>query len=132
MDNMLQSAPTTGGDTLAGGEGDVSPFSVIEKRRYMPTQRAYFCIYATTRSARQCAVDLFTNFRSLISVHSFLFTVHFLCSLVANQRLVFKTTSLCSKYKIQHSGAKCEITARLILQKTSTVNTNVLRFLNIY
>ena len=38
-------------------------------------------VFVSKRSARYYAVELFTHFRSLTSVH-------FLCSLVANQRLV--------------------------------------------
>ena len=36
MDNMLQFAARKGGDKLGVGEGEVSRFSVTEKRRYMP------------------------------------------------------------------------------------------------
>ena len=53
--------------------------------------RGYFCIYYLRE-----ALDAMLSSCSLISVHSFPFThfrsltsVHFLCSLVSNQRLVF-------------------------------------------
>ena len=78
--------------------------------------------------------DILLSTCSLISVHSFPFTyfrslisVHFLCSLEANQRLVFKITSLFLNIKFNmadHWGDHCVFN----FEKASIANTNISRF----